>query len=47
MLVVGGCDAIQTSVPGWSEAADVGKAFELLRKVVFIEHGVCTVLHHL
>jgi len=29
------------------QAADIGKALELLWKVVFIEHWVCTVLYHL
>lgn len=32
---------------GNSEAADVWETLELLREVVFIEHRVCTVLHHL
>lgn len=41
------CDEFQTSVTGWSEAADIGKAFELLWEVVFIEHWVCTVFHYL
>lgn len=47
MLMCWGCDEVQTSVTGWSEAADVGEALELLREVVFIENWVCTVLHHL
>lgn len=34
------------SVAGWSEAADVREALQLLWEVVFVEHWVCTVFHH-
>lgn len=30
-----------------SQAADVGKALQFLREVIFVEHGVSSVLHHL
>lgn len=33
--------------PCVSQAADVGETLELLRKVVLVQHGVCSVLHHL
>lgn len=41
------CEEIHIVTAGRSEAADVGKALELLREVVFIEHRVGAVLHHL
>lgn len=36
-----------TNVTDGSQTADVGEALELLRKIVFVEHRVRTVFHHL
>lgn len=39
--------SVGPDVPDHSEAADVWETLELLGEVVFIEHWVCAVLHHL
>lgn len=38
---------MEASGTGGSEAADVGEALQLLWEIVFVEHRVCAVLHHL
>lgn len=40
-------DHVQAPAAGWSEAANVGEALQLLWEVIFVEHRVCAVFYHL